>query len=60
MRELMSITEEHLDAWLTYMQRLPMELQALFAVNIMASSRRPIAAANKNFVAWAIKNEKFF
>ena len=60
MRELMSITEEHLDAWLTYMQRLPMELQALFAVNIMASSRRPIAAGNKNFVAWAIKNEKFF
>lgn len=60
MRELISITEEHFDAWLTYLQRLPMELQALFAVNIMASSRKSVAAQNKSFVDWAVKNNQYF
>jgi hypothetical protein len=60
MRELMSITEEHFNAWLTYMKRLPMELQALFAVNIMASSKRNVAATNKEFVQWAMDKSNFF
>jgi hypothetical protein len=60
MRELMTITEEHMDAWLTYLQRLPMEIQALFAVNIMASSRKQVAATNKTFIDWAVKNNQYF
>lgn len=60
MRELVTLTEEHFDAWMQYMERLPMELQALFAVNVMASNRRAIAASNKNFVSWAVKNNQFF
>ena len=60
MRELMSITEEHMDAWMKYLQRLPMETQALFAVNIMASSRKSIAATNKSFVNWAVANNQYF
>jgi len=60
MRELMSITEEHMDAWMKYLQRLPMETQALFAVNIMASSRKSIAATNKSFVTWAVANNQYF
>ena len=60
MRELMSIADEHFDAWITYMQRLPMEMQALFAVNIMASERRQMAATNKSFTDWAVKNNQFF
>jgi|TARA_R110000868_G_scaffold166753_3_gene400841 hypothetical protein len=60
MRELMSIADEHFDAWIKYMQRLPMELQALFAVNIMASERRQLAATNKSFTDWAVKNNQFF
>ena len=56
----MSITEEHMDAWLSYLQRLPMEIQALFAVNIMASSRKAVAAQNKSFVDWAVKNNQYF
>jgi hypothetical protein len=60
MRELMTVTEDHFDAWLTYLQRLPMELQALFAVNMMASSRKSIAAQNKSFVDWAVKNNQYF
>jgi hypothetical protein len=60
MRELMTITEQHMDAWLTYLQRLPMEIQALFAVNIMASSRKQVAATNKSFIDWAVKNNQYF
>ena len=60
MRELMTITEQHMDAWLTYLQRLPMEIQALFAVNIMASSRKSVAATNKSFIDWAVKNNQYF
>ena len=60
MRELMTITDKHMDAWLTYLQRLPMEIQALFAVNIMASSRKQIASTNKSFIDWAVKNNQYF
>jgi hypothetical protein len=60
MRELMTLTEEHFGAFMTYLQRLPMEMQALFAVNIMASSRKSIAASNKSFVDWAVKNNQYF
>jgi hypothetical protein len=37
-----------------------MELQALFAVNIMASSRKSVAATNKSFIDWAVKNNQYF
>ena len=60
MRELMTITDKHMDAWITYLQRLPMEIQALFAVNMMASSRKQIAATNKSFIDWAVKNNQYF
>jgi len=60
MRELVSIADENMDAWMTYLQRLPMEIQALFAVNIMASQRRTMAASNKTFINWAVKNNMFF
>lgn len=60
MRELMSITKENFEAWLTYMERLPMEMQALFAVNIMNGSKQPLAATNKKFVDWAMRNKQFF
>lgn len=60
MRELMTVTAEHMDAWMRYLQRLPMETQALFAVNIMASERKSIAATNKSFVTWAVANNQYF
>jgi hypothetical protein len=60
MRELVSVTTENFEAWITYLQRLPMELQALFAVNIMASSRKSVAATNKSFIDWAVKNNQYF
>ena len=56
----MSLETKNIDAWVTYMQRLPMEIQALFGINIMASSKRDKISKNKTFVDWAIKNEQFF
>lgn len=60
MRELMAITAEHMDAWMVYIQRLPTETQALFALNIMASERRTLAATNKSFTTWAVANNHYF
>jgi hypothetical protein len=60
MRELMSITEENFDSWMKYLNRLPMELQALFAVNIMASSKQAMASTNASFMEWAVAKHKFF
>lgn len=60
MRELVTLAEDNFAVWMEYMERLPMELQALFAVNIMASNRRAMAASNKAFVQWAVKNNQYF
>lgn len=60
LRELVSVTEENLTTWMTYLRRMPMEEQALFAVSIMASSRRSMAASNREFVEWAVKENKYF
>jgi hypothetical protein len=60
MRELMTIKKENFDNWMIYLQRLPMEIQALFALNIMSSERKNIAANNKTFTDWAVKHNQFF
>jgi len=60
LRELLAVTDKEFGTWLTYMKRLPMEAQALFALNMMASSRKAMAAQNKAFVAWAVANEMYF
>jgi hypothetical protein len=60
LRELIAVTDKEFGVWMTYMQRLPMEAQALFALNIMASSRKSIAAQNKSFVQWAVANNMYF
>ena len=60
LRELMTLKEKDMTAWMTYLQRLPMEEQALFGINVMASSRKAIAATNKEFVSWAVANNHYF
>ena len=60
MRELMSITKDNFEAWLEYMERLPMEMRALFAFNIMKGSKQSLAATNKKFIDWAIEHKQFF
>ena len=60
LREVIAVTDKELDVWMTYLKRLPMEAQALFALNIMGSTRQSVAAQNKSFVTWATENHQYF
>lgn len=60
MRELMNITKENFESWLVYMERLPMEMRALFAFNIMQGSKQALAATNKKFTDWVMDHKQFF
>lgn len=48
------------DAWMDYMDRLPKEAQAMFAVQIHKTDKRPIAFTNKRFIQWAVQNNYAF
>jgi len=49
------------DSWMVYLQRFPMEWQALFARSIVKSSAKSgIAVSNKAFVKWATTNQWLF
>lgn len=54
------VDKDTLNPWMVYLQRMPKEFQALFASQIMLSSRRGVAAANRTFIEWATKNEFMF
>jgi len=49
-----------LGAWITYMQRMDKEWQALFAKSVMRSSKQAFCVTNTAFRDWAIKNEWLF
>ena len=46
--------------WLTYMTRLTTEVQALFACQVMKSSKAPLVITNKLFTKWAIAESDLF
>jgi len=54
------IERETFDAWMTYVERLPKEVQALFARSIMRSAKVGIATTHKGFTSWASKNSFLF
>lgn len=50
-------TTETMDAIITYMQRMPKELQALFATHIMRNRKtQQFAATNRAFTVWTASN----
>ena len=50
-----------LDKWLDYVERMPMEWQALFAKSVMKSStKQSIAIRNAKFKKWAMDNQWAF
>jgi hypothetical protein len=61
-RVLGAIEREWVDAWMTYMQRLPSEAQFLFANCAREEdySKRNIVMQNGKFGAWALKNNAMF
>lgn len=57
-----NVNQETFDNAMIYIERLPKEAQALFAMNIMSnkSPKRSIAVSNKKFTAWAVQNGHYF
>jgi hypothetical protein len=54
-RAVMRTTEDTLDNVMTYVQRLPKEMQCVFAVQLLRS-RKPWAGMNSRFTAWCRDN----
>jgi hypothetical protein len=47
-------------AWMIYVERLPKEVQALFARSVMRSAKVGVATTHKGFSSWAAKNSFLF
>ena len=54
-RAVMRTTEDTLDAVMTYIKRLPKEMQCVFATQLLRS-RKPWAAVNGEFTTWVREN----
>jgi len=55
------VEKDSLDAWLTYVQRIELEWQALFATSVMKSQvKQAICVANKSFRDWCMANTWLF
>ena len=50
------VTAENADAWMTYLVRLPREVQFMFVQNAMRSRAAGTLVKNKSFTAWAREN----
>jgi len=57
-----NIKANTMDAWMTYLKRMPKEAQALFAIGVVSpkSPNRPVAVSNKEFTDWCILNNWMF
>jgi hypothetical protein len=54
------IERDTLDNFLTYLQRMPREFQAVFAINVIKSSKRSVVMASSKFAAWTAANAFMF
>lgn len=61
-RALASIAPDWVDAWMTYLQRLDVEAQAMFACAVMKSKypHQSVVVTNRQFSQWAIANNYMF
>jgi len=61
-RTLASIERDWIDAWMTYLNRMPRECQGMFAngVRTPGYSRQGIVMTNAGFTAWARTNSYLF
>lgn len=50
------MTAENIDAWMTYLVRLPREVQFMFVQNAMRSSAASVVVKSKSFTDWAREN----
>lgn len=54
------VERDTFDDWMTYVQRMGKEVQALWARSVMRSPKVSIAVTNRNFSSWAAKNSFLF
>lgn len=62
MKAAQRIEKTNLEAWMTYVKRLPLETQALFARSVMHknSPKREMVATTSYFVGWVVSNHWVF
>ena len=54
------VERDTFDAWMTYVQRMGKEVQALWARSVMRSAKVGIATTHKQFTKWAADNSFLF
>lgn len=54
------VEKDTLSKWMTYVQRMDREWQALFAKSVMKSNKQSFCVMNKDFKDWALANEWLF
>jgi hypothetical protein len=55
------VEKDTLSQWMTYVQRMDEEWQALFATSVMKSStKQQFCVTNKQFVDWAVSHQWIF
>jgi hypothetical protein len=57
---LTRVDKDTLGKWMTYVQRMDKEWQALFAKSIMRTPKQSFCVMNKEFKDWALANEWMF
>lgn len=57
---LARVEKDTFDQWMVYCRRMPAEYQAVFASQIVKSTKRGLATANREFVKWATSNHFMF
>ena len=56
----MRVDRENFTAWMTYVQRMPKEVSALFAKTIANGDKKSIASTNREFITFAAANNYLF
>jgi len=61
-KALHNVEKDTFDAWMTYLNRMTREAQAMFAMSVMSgkSPKRDIAVRNKSFTSWCVTNGYLF
>lgn len=61
-RTLVNIAEDWVDNWMTYLERLDAEAQAMFANGVCAKgyAKQSVVMTNKKFQDWVIKNRHLY
>jgi hypothetical protein len=54
------VQKDTLSKWMTYVQRMDKEWQALFAKSVMKSDKQSFCVMNREFKDWALANEWLF